>query len=126
MYRHIASQRFGKHIPTQANTHKNRMSIARQLISKHASLTIEVVFSMGSVQSGNKEVFGSTESIRKWKVEFLDASLPEYELGIDLSQVFGIGSCRIMTRKGLGCEKTTSCVIWSDSKTVINLLQVYG
>jgi hypothetical protein len=107
MYRPIARQRVGKHIPARANAHKNRTSIARQRISKHASLTTEVVFSMGSVQSGNMEVFSSTESIRKWKVEFRDASLPGYELGIDLSQVFGIGSCKIMTRKELDYEKKT-------------------
>jgi hypothetical protein len=33
-------------------------SIARQWISKHASLTIEAVFFVGSVQSGYKEVLG--------------------------------------------------------------------
>jgi hypothetical protein len=37
------------------------MSIARQRISKHAPLTIATVFSMGSVQSGYKKVFGSIE-----------------------------------------------------------------
>jgi hypothetical protein len=40
------------------------MSIARQRISKHASLIIEAVFSAWSVQSGYKEVFGSIEQYR--------------------------------------------------------------
>jgi hypothetical protein len=57
----IARQRLGKHIPARVNARKNRTPIARQRISKHASLKIEVVFSLGSVQSGYKEVFGSIE-----------------------------------------------------------------
>jgi hypothetical protein len=57
----IARQRVGKHIPMQANSLNSRTSIARQRISKHTSLRIEVVFSMGSVQSGYKDVFGRTE-----------------------------------------------------------------
>jgi hypothetical protein len=53
--------------------------------------------------------------------------LPSYELEsrrIELSQVFGIGSCRIMARKELG-DENTSCVIRSDSGTLINPLPGY-
>jgi hypothetical protein len=57
----IARQRLGKHIPMQANVRNNRASIARQQINKHTSLTIKAVFSVWSVQSGCKDVFGSIE-----------------------------------------------------------------
>jgi hypothetical protein len=48
------------------------------------------------------------------QVEFREDSLPGYELRsgeIEFSRLFGIGSCGIMARKELGCEKMTSCVI---------------
>jgi hypothetical protein len=48
----------------EANARNNRTSIARQRISKHASLTIEAVFSAWFVQGGYKEVFGSIEEYR--------------------------------------------------------------
>jgi hypothetical protein len=50
----IARQRLGKHIPAEANARNNKTSIAGQRISKRASLTIEAVFSVWSVQSGYK------------------------------------------------------------------------
>jgi hypothetical protein len=37
----IARQRFGNHVPVEANGRNNRTSIAKQLSCKHASLTIE-------------------------------------------------------------------------------------
>jgi hypothetical protein len=36
IYRPIARQRLGEHIPAGANARNNKTSIARQLISKHA------------------------------------------------------------------------------------------
>jgi hypothetical protein len=60
-YRPIARQRFGKHIPARTKARKHKTSIARQLISKQASLSIEAVFPVGSVQSSYEEVFGSRE-----------------------------------------------------------------
>jgi hypothetical protein len=55
----IARQRLDKHIPARDNASQNRAAIAGQRISKHASLATEAAFSVGSVQSGYKEVFGS-------------------------------------------------------------------
>jgi hypothetical protein len=43
MHRPIVKQRLGKHIPARTKAHKNRTFIARQRISKHASLTVEVM-----------------------------------------------------------------------------------
>jgi hypothetical protein len=74
-------------------------TVAMQRRCKHASSTIETVFFVWSVQSGYKEEFSCEEL-----VEFRDASLPGYELGcrgIELSRVFGMGSCRIMAKKGI-------------------------
>jgi hypothetical protein len=59
-------------------------------------------------------------SVGKIPVELRQANLPGYELGnrgIELSPVFGTGSCRIMARKDLGKAEKISSVISSDSET---------
>jgi hypothetical protein len=58
----ICREWLGKHIPAEANARNNRTFIARQRISKQASLKIKAVLSAWSLQSGYKEVFSG----RKW------------------------------------------------------------
>jgi hypothetical protein len=61
----VGRQQLYKHIPALANARKNRTFIAWQRIHNYAPLIIETVFSMGSVWSGYKEVFGSIEQSLK-------------------------------------------------------------
>jgi hypothetical protein len=56
-YRPIARQQLSKHIPAEASVRNNRTSIAKQRISKHATLTIQTAFSAWSVQIVYKEGF---------------------------------------------------------------------
>jgi hypothetical protein len=83
------------------------------------------------VQNDYKEVFGSIEENRtvvgSEESSFGSQSLPNMSLEtkIQLNQIFGIGSCRIIARKELGSDKRTSCVIGSDSVNVINPLPGY-
>jgi hypothetical protein len=62
-YRPIARQRLGKHIHSGDNARKYRKSIARQRITKQASLSTEAVFSAWSVQNGYQVGFSGEESV---------------------------------------------------------------
>jgi hypothetical protein len=147
MYTPTARQRLGKHIPAGANERNNRMSVARQRISKHVFLTIDAVFSKWFVQSGYREVFGSIELYRtefsfetpafrdmNW-VESLalrvvvrswESSVEEEFISVSCCRKLGRvlemaveGGWQEMARKELCGAKKISCVIWSDSETVM-------
>jgi hypothetical protein len=108
-YWSIARQRLGKHIPAGANARNNRTSVARKRISKHASLTTEAVFSAWSLQSCYKEVFSSIE--RSEESSFGTPACRDMKLN-------WAGSCGIIARRELGCEKKSPCVILSDRETL--------
>jgi hypothetical protein len=67
-------------------------------------------FCVVSASGYKEEVFGRTEwVVEKWRVEFRDASLPGYELGIELSRAFEIDSCR-NGKKGIRrCKEDFMC-----------------
>jgi hypothetical protein len=96
-----ARQRLGKHIPAGTNARNKRKSIARQRISKAASLTTEAVFSPWSVQSGYKEEF------RSWQQHSRFSSCRELGRVLEMA-VEGDGE--EMARKELGGVKKTSYV----------------
>jgi hypothetical protein len=109
-------------IPARANAGKNRTTIARQRISKHASLTIEAVISAGSVQSDYKEVSGSIEEFRRTVKSQVSRRQPAgiwIELSLRDWQLQNNG------KKWVRLWKEYSCVIWSDIETVINPLPGY-
>jgi hypothetical protein len=91
-----------------ANTHSQQQSF---------------VFSAWSSQIGYKEEF------RNWQLQHIMVSGFEtpacQEMSLGAEELNWIGSCRIMARKKLDCEKRTSCVIWSDGETVIKPLPGY-
>jgi hypothetical protein len=47
-------------------------------------------------------------------------------MSLEAEELNRVGSCRIMARKELGCEKKTSYVTSSDSETVIKPLPGYA
>jgi hypothetical protein len=63
-YRRIARQRFSRHIPSEAYTHNNRTSIARQRISKQAFSTMKrLCFLRGPCRGVIKEQRRSLELV---------------------------------------------------------------
>jgi hypothetical protein len=99
-------------------------SVPMQRWCKHALTTIE---RMCFLRGPCKVVCYKEDFSWEELVKFRDASLPGYELGsrgIELSRVFGIGSCRIEARKESGCDKKTSCMLqwqWDCYKSVARI-----
>jgi hypothetical protein len=104
-------------------------STARQRISKQAFSTVERLCSLRGpcrvVIKGQRRSFDFLA--RSWEnsveEEFIWVSCCR-ELGRVLDMAVQ-GYWEEMARKELGREKKTSCVIWSDSETVINPLPGY-
>jgi hypothetical protein len=117
-YRPVATQRLGKHIPTGANA-RNRTPIARNRISKHASVTTEAVFSAWSLQSGYKEVLSSTELSEE--SSFGTTACRDMSLGAE--ELNWVESSQLAAAEWQ--ERKASRVIWSYSETVINPLPGY-
>jgi hypothetical protein len=67
-------------------------------------------------------------SVAMWLWLWLESSFEAsacQDMSLGAEELNWVGSCRIMVRKELDCEKKTSCVIWSDCEIVINPLPGY-
>jgi hypothetical protein len=96
-----------QHIPARSNAGKNRASNTAPYQQGRS-------FLCGPFKMLKKKCSAVENRSREWRVEFRDASLQGYELGsrgIEMSRVFGIGSCIIMARMELDCEEQIPCVI---------------
>jgi hypothetical protein len=113
-YGSIARQRLGKHIPAGAKARNNTTSITTQRINKHASSSIEAVFSGWPVQSVQQHRVKFGISFRQ-KLRELSRNGSSSGDGILRRQ---------MARKEFDCDKKT-CVIRIFSGTVINPLPGY-
>jgi hypothetical protein len=120
----ITGQRLGKLLPAETNTRNNRMSIARQRISKQTSSTIQrLCFLHGPCRGVIKGQSRSCELnfIRSWESSIEKEFISCRELGRVLEMAVE-GDWEEMVRNELGGAKKTSYVIWSDSETAINSL----
>jgi hypothetical protein len=83
------------------------------------------MFSMGSSPRLYNDKF-QVVFARSWdnsvEEEFIWVSCQELGRVLEMAVE---GDWKGMARQGLGCEKKTSCVIWSDSEIIINPLLGY-
>jgi hypothetical protein len=115
-----ARQRLGKHIPAEAKASNNRTSIARQQISKHASLIIVAVFCVARANW----LLRSVQQHRVIESSFETPACRDVDLGTEeLNWVQLQNNSKNGIRR---CKEDFVCVIWSDSETVINPLPGYG
>jgi hypothetical protein len=112
VYPLLGNDSLAKHIPAEANARNNRTYIARQRRNKHASSTIQTVFSVGSVPRGYKRA--QSEDAKEYRTVIESSRIECSEL-----------AAAEMTRKELDDAKKTSRVIWSYSEIVINPLPGY-
>jgi hypothetical protein len=95
---------------------RKQLPFLRNGVVNTPSQQYRAVFSAWSLQNVYKEDFG-------WEECFETPACRDMSLGVE--ELNWVGSCRTMTGKELGCEKNFSCVIWSDTETVISPLPGY-
>jgi hypothetical protein len=117
-YRPIARQRLGKHIPAGASA-RNRTSTARHRSCKHSFPTIERLYFLRCPCKVVIKKSSEAGSSNEGRVEFRDAGLPGYELGIcmcDLKRQWdcykAVARIRLVKTENTGACVTVNCKVY--------------